>query len=75
VSDNGYAIAIGLDISNAFNSVPWSVILDALELRGFPNYIRGIVVSYLSCRRIMYRNSAGRAVEREVLAGVPQGSS
>jgi len=35
----GYAVAVSLDIRNAFNSVPWEVIHEALERMGFPPYI------------------------------------
>lgn len=71
---NGFAIAVGLDIANAFNSIPWNVILAAMEQKCIPNYLRRIVASYLSCRTITYKNNKGRVVEREVLAGVLQGS-
>jgi len=30
----GFAIAVGLDISNAFNSIPWNIILVAMEQKG-----------------------------------------
>jgi len=70
----GFAIAIGLDISNAFNSIPWNIILKAMEQKGIPDYLCKIVASYLSSRYIIYKNSDGRTVEREVCAGVPQGS-
>lgn len=74
VEGNEFAIAVGLDISNAFNSMPWGVILTAMEQKGLPDYLRKIVADYLSCRWIAYKNCKGRVVEREVLAGVPQGS-
>lgn len=74
IDENGFAVAIGLDIDNAFNSMPWSVILSVMERRGFSVYLRKIVTSYLSCQYIIYKNCSGRMVEREVLAGVPQGS-
>lgn len=70
----GFAIAVGLDISNAFNSIPWNIIMVAMEQKGIPDYLRKIVASYLSSRYIIYKNSDGRTVEREVYAGVPQGS-
>lgn len=74
IEGNEVAIAVGLDISNAFNSMPWGVILVAMEHKGLPGYLRKIVADYLSCRWIVYKNCKGRIVEREVLAGVPQGS-
>jgi len=74
VDSNGFAIVVGLDIANAFNSIPWNVILDAMEQKRIPCYLRRIVASYLSYKSITYKNNKGRMVEREVLAGVPQGS-
>lgn len=59
VGRGGYAIAMGLDISNAFNSVPWGTILAALEHKEIPVYLRAIVASYLSRRSIVYRNMEG----------------
>lgn len=70
----GFAIVVRLDIENAFNSIPWSVILEVLERRGFPFYLCAVVGSYLSGRSIQYRDSSGRVCTREVRAGVPQGS-
>jgi len=73
--DNGeYAITVGIDIANAFNSIPWSIILTAMKEKGFPMYLCKIINSYLSERSIIYRNSKGRVASREVCADVPQGS-
>lgn len=74
ISEGGYAIAVGLDVSNAFNSIPWSVILAAMEKKNFPVYLRRIVGNYLSHRSIIYKTDVGRIEERQVRAGVPQGS-
>jgi len=74
IDNNEFAIAVSLDIANAFNSVPWQVILTALEEKQIPTYLRRIVSSYLSHRFVTYKNNRGRHVEREVSAGVPQGS-
>lgn len=46
IDGGGYAIAVSLDIRNAFNSIPWRVIHGALESRGFPHYIRRILADY-----------------------------
>lgn len=53
------AIAIGLDIKNAFNTHPWSAIKEALRKKGFPEYIRKIIADYLSNRAIEYINGNG----------------
>lgn len=52
VNEGGVAIAIGLDIENAFNSLPWRTIRKVLIDKGFPVYLRRIVDSYLSDRYI-----------------------
>lgn len=74
VSEGGAAIAVGLDIKNAFNSIPWATILRAMEDKGIPGYLRRLVGDYLSHRSIIFRTSDGRTEERAVRAGVPQGS-
>lgn len=37
--EGGTVIAVGLDITNAFNSVSWVVILRAIEEKGIPGYL------------------------------------
>lgn len=60
VMNNGeYAIAVGLDIKNAFNSIPWHVIRRALRDNVFPQYLRRIIDSYLSDREIQYIDRHG----------------
>lgn len=70
IDANGFAIAVGFDIANAFNSVPWSIILTAMEGKKIPGYLCRIVSSYLSSRVVVYRNNKGREVKRGVVAGV-----
>lgn len=67
-------LAISLDISNAFNSIPFTQIRKALYRKRVPDYLRRIIVSYLSNRRVRYRDHNGVWSYKEVLAGVPQGS-
>ncbi|XP_032688973.1 uncharacterized protein LOC116852579 [Odontomachus brunneus] len=74
IRNGEYAIGISLDIKNAFNSIPWVRIHEALEKKGFPNYIRKIVAAYLSDRWIEYGVTGGGTKRRAVRAGVPQGS-
>ncbi|KMQ92618.1 reverse transcriptase [Lasius niger] len=74
VSEGGIAIAVAIDIENAFNSLPWHSIRTALAEKKFPDYLRRIVDSYLSERSIEFRNTQGELVRRSVEAGVPQGS-
>lgn len=48
MGEGNVLVATALDISNAFNSLPWNRICEALEYHGFPDYIRRILNSYLS---------------------------
>ncbi|KMQ89040.1 reverse transcriptase [Lasius niger] len=74
VGEGGVAIAVALDIENAFNSLPWHSIRTALAERRVPDYLRRILDAYLSERYIEFRNTEGELVRRSVEAGVPQGS-
>lgn len=73
VSRGGVLLAVSLDISNAFNTLPWSCIREALRYHRVPSYLRNIVGAYLSGRCVTYmgRDGMGR---REMSCGVPQGS-
>lgn len=74
-TENGfYAIAVSLDIQNAFNSIPWVHIRQALARRGFPNYLRRILDDYLSQRSVELRSGDGSCISFSMRAGVPQGS-
>lgn len=73
VFKGGYAIAVSLDIKNAFNSLPWPSIRWALERMNFPLYLRRIIDAYLSDRVIEFPSLIGLC-ERNVTCGVPQGS-
>lgn len=61
-------------MANAFNSLPWPVIREAMIRKGFPEYIRRIIDSYLSGRTIEYALEGGRIGVKKMTAGVPQGS-
>jgi len=41
-------LVVGLDTANAFNSLPWSVIQNALSEKGVPRYLERVLHSYLS---------------------------
>lgn len=73
-ADRGrFVVAIALNIANAFGSVPWARIKEGLERFGVPAYIRAMINSYLSNRRICFP-AEGVIKTVEVFAGVPQGS-
>lgn len=74
-SKNGnITVAVSVDVENAFNSLPWKKIKEALYDRKFPRYLRRIIYSYLSNRYIEYITQENTKERMEVQAGVPQGS-
>lgn len=71
--NEGIAVAISLDIANAFNSLQWKDIKSALRGKNIPEYICQIIDSYLSNRYIEFPTDQG--LERRVMeTEVPQGS-
>lgn len=72
--EGSLVMAVSLDISNAFNSIPFTKIRRALYRKRVPDYLRKIIFSYLTGRRIRYKDNKGAWRFREVTAGVPQGS-
>lgn len=73
VSRGEVLVAVSLDIANAFNTLPWSVIKAALIYHRVPPYLRRTVGAYLMDRSITYPGREGWS-RREVSCGVPQGS-
>lgn len=73
VSRGGVVLAVSLDISNAFNTLPWSCIREALKYHRVPPYLRRIVGAYLEDRCVIYRGRDG-AGRHQMSCGVPQGS-
>jgi len=75
LANGNVVLAIGLDIANAFNSLPWRSISKALRWRKkFPAYLCRMIDAYLSSRWVQFPTVGGRLERREVLAGVPEGS-
>jgi hypothetical protein len=66
-------LAVSLDIANAFNTLPWATIKEALLYHGVPRYLRRVVEAYLSERFVNFpgRHEWG---QRQMMCGVPQGS-
>jgi len=54
VSRGGVMIAVSLDISNAFNTLPWECIRAALRHHGVPRYLRRLVEDYFRDRKIVH---------------------
>lgn len=67
-------LAVPLDIVNAFNSLHWDGIKEALARHGDPCYLRRVVGNYLSERSIEVPAEGGFKEQRAVEHGVPQGS-
>jgi len=74
VQESRVVIVVSLDISNAFNTLSWNRIGEALQRHGVPLYLRKVLRDYLSGRSLEYRGDDGALVTREVYRGVPQGS-
>ena len=73
MSSGGISTIVTVDIKNAFNSANWTIILRALQEKGVSAYLRKILQSYLSNRKLIV-NLSRRRHERQVNSGVPQGS-
>ena len=73
VSQGEVVLAVSLDIANAFNTLPWDCIKEALGYHRTPPYLLRLIESYLSQRAVGFplREGWGR---REMSCGVPQGS-
>jgi hypothetical protein len=74
VEVEGFAVVVGLDVANAFNSLPWAVVGRALEEKAVPAYLRAVIRDYFRNRTLMYTDSAGRVNIKRMSCGVPQGS-
>ncbi|XP_046977643.1 uncharacterized protein LOC124543463 [Vanessa cardui] len=73
VSRGGVLLAVSLDISNAFNTLPWEVVLEALRYHNVPDYLRRTIADYFSGRAVVFPTMEGDS-RRDVTCGVPQGS-
>ncbi|XP_035742782.1 uncharacterized protein LOC118450901 [Vespa mandarinia] len=63
-------ILVSLDFSDASRSLPWAVIVRAMERENCPRYLVNIIRSYMENRAIAFSDKYGRAVERHVYCGV-----
>ena len=74
VARGGVVLAVSLDIANAFNTMPWACIREALKYHNVPPYLSRIIGAYLSDRYVAYPVRGGREERRGMSCGVPQGS-
>ncbi|KMQ85306.1 reverse [Lasius niger] len=69
----GVLLAVSLDISNAFNTLPWSRVGETLMYHSVPPYLVSILGDYFRDRILAFTD--GNAEERQcrMTCGVPQG--
>lgn len=67
-------LAVSLDIANAFNSLPFECIREALRFHTVPLYLQKVIGDYLTGREVMYQAQDGSVHRRLMKCGVPQGS-
>jgi hypothetical protein len=72
--EGGVALAVLLDIVNAFNSLPWDRIGEAIQHFGFTDYLCETVWDYFRDRTLSYADRAEIQQRRGVYCGVLQGS-
>ena len=73
LAQGGGVLAVSLDIANAFNTLPWETIKQALKFHGVPEYLQKVIADYLNDRSIAYPSQDGWS-RWEMSCGVPQGS-
>lgn len=69
-----FVLAVNIDITNAFNSLPWVNIKEALIACEIPEYLHAIINSYLNNRKLMFIDRDSHMHVRRVTSGVPQRS-
>ncbi|XP_011147562.2 uncharacterized protein LOC105188039 [Harpegnathos saltator] len=75
VMEGRVAVAVSLDIANAFNTLPWGGVVKAMrEYFCFPPYLTAVVKDYFRGRRLSWMDADGKVRERGISCGVPQGS-
>lgn len=74
VEEGDVLLAVSLDIANAFNTLPFSCIEEAMRYHGLPLYLQRIIRDYLQVRDIVYPAVDGIIYRRRMTCGVPQGS-
>ncbi|XP_037871048.2 retrovirus-related Pol polyprotein from type-1 retrotransposable element R1 [Bombyx mori] len=72
-SEGGVLLAVSIDIANAFNTIPWSTIVESLRFHRVPPSLRTLIEDYLSGRNVVFPERRGWG-RKAVSCGVPQGS-
>lgn len=63
-------LVVLLDVKNAFNSLSWENLLEAMTKKNYPDYIIRIIADYLNNRWVEEEHTGNH----KMTAGVPQGS-
>ena len=73
--DNGnYVSVLFTDLSRAFDTINHDLILAKLKAYGFSNHALNVMHSYLKNRKQKVQIANKFSLERDFIAGVPQGS-
>lgn len=67
-------MALSLNIANAFGTLPYSVVEEALHYNGMPLCLRRLVGHYLTDRVLLFNSRDGHRFSRNTACRVPQGS-
>ena len=74
MAEGDVLLAVSLDVVNAFNSLPFETLREALRYHGVPLYLRRLLNDYLQDRVVIWMGGDGQIGRRRVSCGVPQGS-
>lgn len=70
----GVVVAVSLDIKNAFNTLPWESVEEAMDYHHFLPYLVEIIRGYFRDRQLEFRDKTGLWRRRGAFCGIPQGS-
>jgi len=73
-AEGGVGMSISLDRANAFNTLPWDRVGEALRNCGVPCYLVGIIREYFRDRDLEYIGQDGNRHRWSIRCGVSQGS-
>lgn len=67
----GMALAISLDIANAFNSLPWMQVGEAMRYHQVPLHPQKLIRDYFWDRDLAYTKQDEVPCRREMYCGIP----
>ncbi|XP_067217272.1 uncharacterized protein [Linepithema humile] len=70
VGERDVALAVLLDIVNAFNSLPWEHVGEAMEFYGLPPYIREVLWDYFRDRTLQLKDQLERSAPHGASPGL-----